>query len=195
MNKLSASSDNDKQPMKLRLKVCSQCERQNQRTFNHCWRCGSSDHFSRGCRKKSTQEQTKGKDSRSHQGWGHGVTSSFDKPYRVNCDKTAEFRYKGCHAPSYCSGACQRKHRIQHRNLCVSIGHLQWGKMHVTDKEIRGTVNNVFPSLKSQLVNAIDERCSVTCKINYKTMSLLWDTGSQVSFVNGNWLKSNFPAA
>ena len=123
------------------------------------------------------------------------MTSSLDKPHCVECSKSADLYCKGCHAASYCSGACQRRHWIQHQNLCVSIGQLQREKMHVTENDIRATVNNVSPSLKSHIVKIIGERCLVTCKLNNKTMALLWDTGAQVSLVNRSWLKSNFPEA
>ena len=35
-------------------------------------------------------------------------------------------------------------------------------KMHVTENDIKATVNNVSPSLKSHIVKIIGERCLVT---------------------------------
>ena len=34
-----------------RRRVCTACQRANQHFCEHCFRCGSSDHFARGCRR------------------------------------------------------------------------------------------------------------------------------------------------
>ena len=48
-------------------RLCQQCQELGSKKCNHCWRCGSEEHYSRGCRKvvkPADQENS----SRSHQG-------------------------------------------------------------------------------------------------------------------------------
>jgi predicted aspartyl protease len=57
--------------------------------------------------------------------------------------------------------------------------------------------SEVFMSRLSQkenekLISLVGQRCTVTGKINGKTVEVLWDTGAQVSIVSAKFLKENF---
>ena len=43
-----------------RRRVCIGCQRANQDFCDHCFRCGSSDHFARGCRRGATTTADQG---------------------------------------------------------------------------------------------------------------------------------------
>jgi hypothetical protein len=43
-----------------------------------------------------------------------------------------------------------------------------------------------------KLISRVGQRCTVTGKINGKTVEVLWDTGAQVSIVSAKYLKENF---
>jgi hypothetical protein len=47
--------------------------------------------------------------------------------------------------------------------------------------------------LSEKLISLVGQRCTVTGKINGKTVEVLWDTGAQVSIVSAKVLKENFP--
>lgn len=47
--------------------------------------------------------------------------------------------------------------------------------------------------MPSKVVSLIGSQCDVVCSFNDKTVTVLWDTGAQVSLVNTSWWKENFP--
>lgn len=46
--------------------------------------------------------------------------------------------------------------------------------------------------MTSKVVSLIGSQCDVVCSFNDKTVTVLWDTGAQVSLVNTSWWKENF---
>ena len=54
-------------------------------------------------------------------------------------------------------------------------------------------MSHLTPKENEKLISLVGRRCTVTGKINGKTVDVLWDTGAQVSIVSAKFLKENFP--
>ena len=65
--KSSPVSETDKSKQTF-SRLCQQCEDNNRTKCNHCWKCGSEEHWSRGCRKTVVKSTDQGNANRSHQG-------------------------------------------------------------------------------------------------------------------------------
>ena len=48
----------------FRRRSCNVCQDMGQQQCNHCYKCGSEEHFARGCKKNFNQENTRGLQSR-----------------------------------------------------------------------------------------------------------------------------------
>ena len=67
VERLTTKSSVASEGKKTTPRLCQQCQELGSKKCNHCWRCGSEEHYSRGCRKvvKSADQENS---SRSHQG-------------------------------------------------------------------------------------------------------------------------------
>ena len=54
-------------------------------------------------------------------------------------------------------------------------------------------MSHITPKEKEKLISLVGQRCTVTGKINGKTVEVLWDTGAQVSIVSAKFLEETFP--
>ena len=67
VNSKSSTSEADK-PKQQFSRLCQKCQESGNAKCTHCWRCGSEEHFSRGCRKSVGKSADQGNSNRSHQG-------------------------------------------------------------------------------------------------------------------------------
>ena len=95
----------------------------------------------------------------------------------------------------YCSLACQTKHWSEHKKICKSIVYIQkQGTPDIKDS-LTGNVYRLSPKSQYQIAKLVGKSCTIECKMNGKTVTVLWDTGAQVSVVSTNWWKEYFPNA
>ena len=78
----------------------------------------------------------------------------------------------------------------KHASLCNAISTLE--------NESRENMETVFvshltPDQHQKVAKLVGKRCTVFCKMNGKTVEVLWDTGAQVSITSKDWLENNFP--
>ena len=108
-------------------------------------------------------------------------------------------RCSGCHALYYCSKLCQQKQWTAHRQLCKNVQAVQFHQdqqQRVKNvDELRGNVYELCPKMKTKVVKLVGEKCLVQVEMGGKAYQCLWDTGAQVSLVNSEWLKAEFPTA
>ena len=50
-----------------------------------------------------------------------------------------------------------------------------------------------MPKEHERLINLVGRRCTVSAKLNRKTVEVLWDTGAQLSIISAEFLVTNFP--
>jgi hypothetical protein len=58
---------------------------------------------------------------------------------------------------------------------------------------LRGTVHELTPKGKSDLVKLVGEQCVISAEIDSIAQTFLWDTGAQCSLLSRSWLETNFP--
>ena len=63
----SSTSETDKTKQTF-TRLCQWCQAEGKRKCIHCWRCGSEEHFSRGCRKTAIKTPDQGNSNRPHPG-------------------------------------------------------------------------------------------------------------------------------
>ena len=61
------------------------------------------------------------------------------------------------------------------------------------DNRSKVFISHLTPKEHEKLINLVGRKCTVSGKINGKTVEVLWDTGAQVSIVSVDFLKDNFP--
>ena len=61
------------------------------------------------------------------------------------------------------------------------------------DSHSKGFISHLTPKEHDKLINLVGRRCTVSAKLNGKTIQVLWDTGAQVSIVSADFLVANFP--
>ena len=110
-----------------RRRVCQACQRANQEFCNHCFRCGSSDHFCTGMSQWCSQCTKSGKPEEATTA-GQGVSGHQVKRSHVciNCGRKGVSlkQCSKCQSVHYCSQKCQRTHWMKHKRLCSAIKYL-----------------------------------------------------------------------
>jgi hypothetical protein len=59
--------------------------------------------------------------------------------------------------------------------------------------ELRGSVHGISPKGRNKLVRLVGEKCMISVALDGWKYDVLWDTGAQVSLVEGDWFKKHFP--
>lgn len=135
----------------------------------HCFKCGQSRHFSRGCRgqkrlvvkpdsmKATVQPVPTPSPSTTSQDGGDG------KVYEFLCEKIRqlEAESEGSGKTGHIVGATYASH--------LSLHH------------------------QAKLKAVIGKKCLVDCPFEGVATQALWDTGSQVTIINDRWRKSCIP--
>ena len=61
------------------------------------------------------------------------------------------------------------------------------------DRHSGGFIGHLTPKEHDKLINLVGRRCTVSAKLNGKTIQVLWDSGAQVSIASADFLVVNFP--
>ena len=94
----------------------------------------------------------------------------------------------------YCNDTCQRAHWSQHRTLCNAIKKEIYNKSETAHyNHSKGFISHLTSKEHERLINLVGRRCTVSAKLNGKTVQVLCDTGAQVSFVSADFLGANSP--
>lgn len=113
---------------------------------------------------------------------GHNKACVEEVPCCVNCGSTKGLmQCNRCKTVLYCSITCQRNHYEQHQIVCKTIYNVEHPvRVHKLD-EIKGQVLGINAKSRKNLVKLVGEKCTLNCSLGGKEVSLLWDTGAQVS--------------
>ena len=120
---------------------------------------------------------------------GHSeVTDSKTPTLRYNfcaAEMKVDLICTGCKSVKYCSKKCQTQHWKEHKDLCQLIQKLQSHE----EEALRNTCN-IQCNRQGKVVNLVGRRPEIECLIGGQKTEALWDTGSQVSLLSLDWLKS-----
>ena len=128
---------------------CKWCENGTDRC-DHCFKCGSTKHFARGCKQKKIP--TTGKLSGTTLK-GQSVVQGEALLCNHCMKKNPKKLCTGCRTAFYCSKNCQKKHWEYHKIICKSINLLENDSKHkesVNVNEIKGTVFGLNSKSKSK---------------------------------------------
>ena len=110
------------------------------------------------------------------------------------CGKTEDIkRCGGCKSTLYCSTVCQKSHLSYHQTYCQAITdlmELEKDKIY-GDKSVRQ--KSMDFKMKMKICKLIGRKPRMKCYLDGKEEIMLWDTGSQVSLVDSEWLEEHFP--
>ncbi|CAB4018172.1 Retrovirus-related Pol poly from transposon [Paramuricea clavata] len=110
------------------------------------------------------------------------------------CAKNLEAHANEHWQPRRRDRTCQRANWPHHKTLCNAIKREVKRTTQVSqDNDSEICMSHLTPKENEKLINLVGQRCTVTGKINEKTVEVLWDTGAQVSIVSAKFLKENFP--
>ena len=180
-----------------RRRICPACQTANQEFCDHCFRCGSSDHFctrmSQGC-----SQHTKSGKPKEATTAGNGVADDHIKTSHVffNCGRKGLSlkQCSNCHSVHYCSQKCQTAHWMKHKQLCSAIKYLSnHEKRDVSDSGMY--VSHLTPNQHAKVAKLVGKRCMAQCVMNNVQTEALKDTGAQVSIVSKDWIAENLPTA
>ncbi len=128
---------------------------------------------------------------------GQGLAGDATSRQCNNCAKLLGqtfWRCTCCKLVGYCNEICQRAHWSRHKTLCNAIKKEIHNKNEtVHDNRSEGFMSYLTPKEYERLINLVGRRCTVSAKLNGKTVEVLWDTGAQVSIVSADFLMANFP--
>ena len=114
------------------------------------------------------------------------------------CQKECKKRIKRCRecrGGLYCSGRCREEHAGAHQEIC---GHIKELEKIEERKRIASAFsvrekNQVKLKIKNSLVKLVGERPMLTCTVNGKKCTALWDTGAMISMADMEWLDTFSP--
>ena len=92
----------------------------------------------------------------------------------------------------FCGKNCQIQSWKDHKQVCKAIYTLTAQRQKEVFKRGSYTVN-LSTKQKHKVTGLIGEKCLIKVLLNNKLSSVLLDTGSQVSVINGKYLRENFP--
>ena len=99
---------------------------------------------------------------------------------------------KGCKAAKYCNKKCQKEHWSEHRVLCSAIQDLSKAESLRAPVDAGHFQTHLTPKQQARVVGLVGNKCSMNCQLNGKSVTALWDTGSQVSTLSKAFLSENF---
>ena len=182
-----------------RRRVCTACQRANQDFCDHCFRCGSSDHLTRGCHRVlgCNHNSRSGKREEAATA-GQGVTDDHVKWSHVcvNCGrKGLSLRQcSSCQSVHYCSQKCRRAHWTEQRKLCSAIKYLSnQEKRNVSNSGMY--VSHLTPNQYAKVAKLVGKRCMVQCVMSNVQTEALWDASAQFSIVSKDWIATNLSTA
>ena len=178
---------------KNKEKVCDLCKSSGKQVCDHCFKCGSSEHFARGC--KTLQETgdgtTKGQGVAKQANLSHSCTYC-----KVKETNTLFKQCSNCRFFTYCSESCQQKHWNEHKTLCKELNELDEQKLRENFSNNDGVYAcHLTPREDLAITWLVGKRCTVQCSLNGMNTTALWDTGAQVSIVYNDRSCDNSPNA
>ena len=116
----------------------------------------------------------------------------------MNCKRTEKevvnlFRCQKCSAGLYCSSECRTLDSDNHKTFCENIVALE--KLEKNKKFSNFDISYdtpLKPNQQMKLVKLIGHKPMINFTLNDKNFEGLWDTGSMISLVNLDWLKTEF---
>ena len=153
-------------------RACRGCQdRGEEEQCDHCFKCGLSGHFSRGCR---GQSNTRGNTDSANI---KGQTVEYSSP------ATPEQQSGSPNTPTILRESIFQLEEKLRAERCSPGGRLA-GSAYVS---------HISPRHHSQLLRLIGKRCMVSCYLDGVKTQALWDTGSQVCLINDTWRKKCIP--
>lgn len=147
---------------------CKACQEQGTGDrCEHCFKCGHSGHFSRGCRGQQGLKSD-----------GMNVTIQTVTPPKALAPSQPEPDDK------------------VHELLCNRIRELEAGveKSVMAEQTVGATyASHLSLHRQAKLRALIGKKCMVDCFFEGVATQALWDTGSQVTIINESWKKANLP--
>ena len=111
-------------------------------------------------------------------------------PSCVSCSGPVSYRCADCKCNLYCSKKCQIHHYKGHKTLCKAISQLEKIQREKRGK-FQGVSDNaaLSPKQKAHLIKLVGSKPVLNFKINDRTLTGLWDTGSMISLIDKSWVE------
>ena len=180
-NSKHISSDATRKPVRI-PHACENCiSKASQDNCNHCFICGSSDHFARRCMKRRQQG------NRGASPKGRCVATPKESQVLKQCNffstaKNVNFCCSKCNVSYYCRMTFQNNHRAEHTPFCNALHILNTNNWMDHHNEISNCFH-LIPKEEVKILQIIGNKCMINSKLNGKETSVLWDTGFQISIV------------
>ena len=129
---------------------------------------------------------------------GDGAAKTVSDPTLTNvccvCKKSGGTKSCGkCKSTRYCSRECQKEHFRAHKVYCSVISDLEEHELKKLYRDYTVREEEVDVKTKKNLMKLIGEKPMLRCSLDTKEVNVLWDTGSMISLVDAEWVKSYFP--
>ena len=173
--------------------ACEDCSNKHKHAeCEHCFICGSAEHYARGCKKMETTGKP-GAAACTGQSVAANETSHPQKHCKFCAAKNnVYFQCSKCSVSHNCSKNCQQKHWPEHKAICKALhitNNVRWENHH---NDISSC--HLTPKEQMKISNIVGKKCTRNCLLNVKEVMALWDTGSQIWIVSSDFVKQQYPS-
>ena len=97
-----------------------------------------------------------------------------------------------CKVARYCSKGCQREHWAHHSVYCGAIRQLEQIEKDKFYQNKTVRQNQINSKVRLRMLKLVGNKPKIKCRLDGKSVNMLWDTGSMVSLVDKQWVNQNF---